>query len=456
MTGSAGYETWTITWLPINKIDRITRPDGISYKMLYDSAHDLVEVQEHSGSGSLLGKRVFTLDLMGRLTLEETFDGNSVKLSSGGKSYNPLSRLSSTIAAQSQSSTFIYDADGNLTGVSDPLSHTTGASVDALGRTVEMIDQLNKTSTLTYDTQDNITLAIDARGIETSYAYNAFNDLLAISSPDRGSSAFAVDANGNTISTVDARGVAGTVVYDNLDRPLSISWSDDGVVGSPSGFTPGDKVATYTWDTCQNGIGRLCSKSDWTGAYAYSYDLWGRLTGQSFAPSGESFTLSTGYGYDAFGRQDALVYPSGKALTFTYGSDGQVSTMNWASSNLISGLAYHSMGGPVSGWAWGAPGIPAAKSHQQDLEHRWLAECLWRHFQSPGLNGPGCRRGCGNRVARFNGCHGQHHQRLTANLYLRCHRQDGGHECRCLRRGQLGQRVRPARSQASLGCWRSR
>ena len=373
--GSAtlGWETWNVSWLPIGKIDRITRPDGISYKLLYDSAHDLIEMQERSASDALLGKRVFTLDLMGRLTLEEAFDANGVKIASGAKVWNTLSRLYQSKGAQNQTTTLTYDADGNLTGVSDPLTHTNGATVDALGRTVTTIDALNKTSTLAYDVQDNLVSATDARSVATGYGYNAFNDLLAISSQDRGSWAMSVDANGNTIQTTDPRGAEATVVYDDLDRPTSMTWLDDNVSGTPAGFTAGDKTATYTWDTCTNGIGRLCAKTDWTGTYGYSYDAWGRLNGESFLPIGESFSLANGYSFDSTGRLTTQTYPSGKSLTFTYGSNGRVSGMDWAGSALTSNMAHQPMGGPVLGWTWAASGIPSTKSqvaYTYDLDGR--------------------------------------------------------------------------------------
>lgn len=370
---SSGFETWNVAWLPIGKIDRITRPDGIIYKLLYDSAHDLIEMQERSASDALLGKRVFTLDLMGRLTKEEAFDAGGVKIAARGQAWNTLSRLYQTKGADNQTTTLSYDADGNLTGVSDPLTHTNGATVDALGRTVSMIDALNKTSTLAYDVQDNLVSAVDARGVSTGYGYNAFNDLLATYSPDRGSWTMAVDANGNTIQTIDPRGVEATVIYDDLNRPTSVSWSDDNVLSSPSGFTPGDQTALYTWDTCTNGTGRLCVKSDWTGTYAYSYDLWGRLTGESFIPAGNTFALATGYAFDNAGRQSAQVYPSGKALTLGYGVDGRISGTTWSGSALTSNMTHQPMGGPALGWTWSASGIPATRSqvaYTYDLDGR--------------------------------------------------------------------------------------
>jgi YD repeat-containing protein len=366
------WETWNVAWLPIGKIDRITRPDGISYKLLYDSAHDLIEMQERSAGDTLLGKRVFTLDLMGRLTKEEAFDANDVKIASGSKVWNTLSRLYQTKGAQNQTTTLTYDADGNITGVSDPLTHTNGATVDALGRTVSTIDALNKTSILAYDVQDNLVSATDARSVVTGYGYNAFNDLLAISSADRGDWSMTVDANGNTIQTTDPRGVEASVVYDDLNRPVSMSWSDDNVASSPSGFTPGDKTALYTWDTCTNGIGRLCAKTDWTGAYGYSYDIWERLNGESFLPAGESFSLANGYSFDAFGRLVAQTYPSGKALTFTY-TDGRVSSMQWVGAALVANMTHQPMGGATLGWTWAATGIPSTKaqvSYTYDLDGR--------------------------------------------------------------------------------------
>ena len=361
--GSAGthWETWGISWLAINQMDRITRPDGLSYKMLYDSAHDLAEIQERSATDALLGKQVFTLDLMGRMTKVETFNGSSVKESSHSQTWNALSRLATSVGASSQTTTLTYDADGNMTGVYDPLSHSRTKSVDALGRTLTMVDALTHSSTVAYDVQDNQTGAVDQRGVSTGYAYNAFNDLLAVSSPDRGTWTYAVDANRNRIQTTDPRGVVADTILDDLDRPVSVNWNSSSVSSSAVGFDNSARAASYTWDTCTNGLGRLCQLSDHSGITSYTYDLWGRLTGQAFAPAGESFTLATGFGYDTAGRRVSVVYPSGKTLLYTFGTDGRLASQAWAGTPVLGSITHLAMGGPISGWAWSAVGLPTGK-----------------------------------------------------------------------------------------------
>jgi RHS repeat-associated protein len=154
-----------------------------------------------------------------------------------------------------------------------------------------------------------------------------------------------------------------TATYDDLNRPTGVAWDSSGVSGSAVGFVTGSRSVAYTWDSCSNGMGKLCSRPDHSGTASYAYDAWGRLTGQSFVPTGQISALSTGYGYDAYGRRASVVYPSGKALTFSYGSNGRISGMSWAGSAVIDGMTAQPMGGPVTGWNWSATGIPSTKAH---------------------------------------------------------------------------------------------
>jgi RHS repeat-associated protein len=181
------------------------------------------------------------------------------------------------------------------------------------------------------------------------------------------------DANGNQVTVSDPRGVVATATYDDLNRPTGVAWDSSGVSGSAVGFVPGARSVSYAWDNCTNGVGKLCSRTDHSGTAAYSYDAWGRLTGQSFVPTGQTAAITTGYGYDAYGRRQSVVYPSGKALTYSYGTNGRISGMSWAGASVIDGMTAQPMGGPVTGWNWSAVGIPSAKAHvglNYDLDGR--------------------------------------------------------------------------------------
>ena len=58
-----------------------------------------------------------------------------------------------------------------------------------------------------------------------------------------------------------------TYTYDALNRLTAIDYPDN------------SQDVTFTYDTCTNGIGRLCGMTDESGSTSYSYDARGNLTG---------------------------------------------------------------------------------------------------------------------------------------------------------------------------------
>jgi YD repeat-containing protein len=69
----------------------------------------------------------------------------------------------------------------------------------------------------------------DPIGLTTSYAYDALGNLVQLSSPDTGITTYAADAAGNTVGSTDARGLAAAYAYDALNRQTLATYSDAGV-----------------------------------------------------------------------------------------------------------------------------------------------------------------------------------------------------------------------------------
>ena len=100
---------------------------------------------------------------------------------------------------------------------------------------------------------------------------------------------------------LDARGILATFSYDALNRVTQIVYPDETV--------------TYTWDSCTNGKGRLCSISDKSGTTTYTHDLWGRVTGKSQAVG--SVTQAMGYAFNSAGQLSTVTTPSGRSVVYT-------------------------------------------------------------------------------------------------------------------------------------------
>lgn len=188
-----------------------------------------------------------------------------------------------------------------------------------------------------YDAGDNLASVIDPNGFTTTYGYDGLGQKWQQFSPDTGSTAYSYDAYGRLASMTRAGASSVTYGYDGIGRPTWIS--------------AGGATQAFAYDSCANGIGRLCSATDATGSTTYTYSPEGWLTGRGFAIGGTGYAL--GYSYDALGEVTAIAYPDGNQALYTY-MQGVVSTMqvklNGVVSNAAVGVSYTPGDGQMTTW----------------------------------------------------------------------------------------------------------
>jgi len=148
---------------------------------------------------------------------------------------------------------------------------------DMSGRAIEQRNDSGAPVKYTYDLAGNIILKENGRGEEIEYKYK-FNRLIAIKYPKH----------------------------------------------------PGDSVR-YTYGnreaTGQNGLGRVVLMEDATGAQSYSYDEMGNIVKNIrtiIAPFDSTYTFTTAYKYDSWGRLREMTYPGGEDVVYTYNLAGQL------------------------------------------------------------------------------------------------------------------------------------
>jgi RHS repeat-associated protein len=199
--------------------------------------------------------------------------------------------------------TYVYDAVGEVTSMTDPLSHTSSANYDVFGRLLDSQvpkDQASGSYVITpspvYDGNDNV--------LQKSIPYLTGYPV----------------ANSTT-----------TTVYDKNDAPLTVTLPANTTTTSPA---PAARTVTYGYDyanhktTVTEPLGNVAGASAATTAdytTTTNYNAVNQVTETDhLAPDGTT-TLKTQYGYDDVGNKITVTDPLGNKSTTTYDLDHRVS-----------------------------------------------------------------------------------------------------------------------------------
>lgn len=283
-------------------------------------------------------------------------------------------------AIQNTTNQFEYDANGNLTKITDPRGQVTTRQYDALNRIIgqtrpaPFASAPNPTIGLTYDGRDQISSVTDPRKLMTTYVTDGLGNQSALSSPDTGSKILTYDLGGNVKSSKDARSLITTYAYDALNRLAAITYAS----GTPSVFV-------YDGGTsgAPDAIGHLTKITDEAGTTAFSWNGFGQVLDktQAVSASGTSFTLSRLYGDSGTdtGKVNQLTYPSGNLISYVYDATGRISEL-WltptdpsgtgtgiATLPLMTEITYQPFGA-VQSWNWGNSSATSVNTYARGID----------------------------------------------------------------------------------------
>ncbi len=369
---TVGSEVTAMDYDAVGNLIKVTAPDGSALTYTYDAANRLIGMADGTGN-----RITYTLDAMGNKTGEQVTDKHGQLTRMQRKTYDELGRLLKTLGADGQTTTYGYDRNDNLTRTIDPLWQMYENAYDGLNRLIEQTDPLGGVTSYGYDRQDRLVSVTDPNDNATTYAYDGLGNLTAQHSPDTGTTRYTHDSAGNVTSKTDANGWTTAYRYDALNRLTQTAYADDvqgctNVAGAGCTGATGT-IATYTYDTCTHGIGRLCALTNADGNTAWEYDSHGRTTArvQNIVINEVTTTLKTEYHYHSTGKLSGMTYPSGMHIGYEY-SEGKISAVNINGEPLLSALTYQPFG-PVTGWTW-TNGSQSRRGY--DLDGRLISQNL--------------------------------------------------------------------------------
>jgi RHS repeat-associated protein len=196
------------------------------------------------------------------------------------------------------------------------------------GQIVSVQDTLGDTILYTYDPFGNLTKTI-AGGVTTELEYDKRGRKTRMIDPDMGTWTYEYNALGELRFQQDGNLLPATMSYDLLGRMTTRSEQN--------------LNATWVYDTCTMGVGKLCSTSaDTLYSRTHAYDDKGRPSGVTITMDNAEFVpteFQTTVSYDpANGRVDTVTYPqtgafaTGFAVKNVYDAYGHLSEVKRADS----------------------------------------------------------------------------------------------------------------------------
>ena len=324
---------------------KITFPDGTYTEMQYDSSGRVIKTINQRGETT-----ENTYDSKGNRTKTQVTDEQGTIVAKTESRYNQLNQVIQTTDAEGNSTSFEYDASGNQTRIIDAKGHITQNQYASQNRLIKTIDALGGETTYQYDINGNRTTVIAANGATTTFTYDSFNQLTTENSPDRGQTHYQYDISGNRIQTTDANSHIKQTQYDALNRKTQESWT-----GHP------ELTINYSYDNCDNGIGKLCQITDASGYTSYQYNRDGLVTQKQQNIQGTVLTQQFSYTDD--NKLQSQTYPSGAEISYDYNED-QLVKISINQQTFIKNIQYDAAG-HITGWQW-ADNTAYNKSYDQN------------------------------------------------------------------------------------------
>ncbi|WP_051385779.1 DUF6531 domain-containing protein [Actinokineospora inagensis] len=370
---------WTVEGKPLFRTD----PDGATVRWRYDSE----------------GNQVNYTDALGNVSATEI-----------GHFDTPITKIS----ADGSRTTYAYDTELRLIGVTNPQGLTWHYDYDGAGNVVRETDFNGRTLSYAYDAANQLTARTNGVGQTVSFEYDVTGQVTAKHTPD-GTTTFERDAKGRVVravtpdgSLVFTRDATGRVVAEDIDgrvvtstfnavgrrssrrTPSGVlsSWEFD-AAGSPTTLTGAGSTAS-SMVFRHNAVGREVAREIGAVTITRQWDLNRRLVGQQVTAPGGAFHRGLRYRPDGHligmldnGRDHRLdVDPTGRvtgvfgpdsAEHYRYDQTGNITDSSFDGAHEYTGTLLH--GTARNRYTYDAQGRVVARDHRT-LSGKRLA---WRY-----------------------------------------------------------------------------
>jgi RHS repeat-associated protein len=306
-------------------VTRVRDPDLKTWSYGYDANGNRTSWTDPLGN-----KTTASYDGVGRRTASVSPRGNATGSNPAAftttyvlNAFGDTTSMTDPLSHQTQ---YGYDPDRNLTSVKDATNHSTTYTYDLDNELTQVTRADNSTLKTGYDSAGNVTSQTDGLNNPTSYGYDALNRLTSMTDPLSRSTQYGYDLAGNPTSKTDPMSRTTTYTSDPANQVIGITYSNANTPNVTIGYdqdgqrvsmTDGTGTSTYTWDS----LHRLTQSKNGAGAVVgYSYDLKGQLTGITYPNS----VGTVSRGYDDAGRLHTVTDWLSHTSTFNYNPDSNL------------------------------------------------------------------------------------------------------------------------------------
>jgi RHS repeat-associated protein len=292
-----------------------TDPDGHTTTWTYDRAG-------RESSTSFDGKLIAGVerDLIRRRVIITDYTGADGLAVAHELAFDRRGQLSSRTRGAGRMS-WEYDADGNRTGFTDAHGTTTTYVRDAAGRVTAVSNPRLGEAVFTHDASGRITSATAGDLVqEWAYRYGSLSEHSRTDRSDPVSAdATLIGRDGDgRITALTRAGAVTRYGYDGAGQMVSAATTRNGDPDISAQASAPASVSEWVYDAG----GRLVRESTPAGSRAYEYDAAGQLLAVTDADG-----TRTEYVHDGLGRRTRLIRPDGSWTEYAWGQSGQLKSV---------------------------------------------------------------------------------------------------------------------------------